>query len=675
MPVAAQSPHSLLVAVNLNTPGTYLHWSVFWISGANLAVIGAMVVVFFAALLLPFPAGEQLPAEESDLEPRPPLDASDTADAGGPSPGGRSPGGGRSPDGRSPGGRSLTGRLRRLLVRWLPPERLLPETQPSYVASWAYVFGIASLAALAMAIVSGFLIALGGVDWWHTNPAGHFFNSMHLWSVEMFMAFLVIHLWVKFFMAAWRGKRARTWITGMTAFLVSIVECFTGYLSQQNFDSQWIATNGKDAINATGVGGWFNLLDFGQMLLWHVVLIPLALVVIVGVHVLFVRYRSVVHPFPARRGRDALGQPMATSVPALSRRERKTADRSEWRGPVRRYDLAREAIAATAVVAALMFALAGVLSSPDVRPLTIKKWATAAPGDFVATTAAELAGASKTARYGPPYNHASGSVQSIFGVSWQRISGVWIPVNAANDFVIKPLSAVAGDDPPLRAAIARWRSAASATRAAWASAYLRATRKLTIRPDGTPRVPAAADGPIPALVAAELRIARSGGLDAGLVSRHAFYGTDFTKSLLFLEDGRYFVSKAKAQRLLGTQWGVMNETGSYPGQPWLWLYQLWYHVPGLSTSRSVDLAAIYLTLAATVLLTLVPFIPGLRSIPRAVPLYRVIWRRYYREAEGIQGRPPGAAGTRGVGGTPRVGGTPGVGGPPAVGGTTGVGGP
>jgi hypothetical protein len=27
--------------------------------------------------------------------------------------------------------------------------------------------------------------------------------------------------------------------------------------------------------------------------------------------------------------------------------------------------------------------------------------------------------------------------------------------------------------------------------------------------------------------------------------------------------------------LTGDQWGVMNETGSYPGQPWLWLYQLW----------------------------------------------------------------------------------------------------
>ena len=35
-------------------------------------------------------------------------------------------------------------------------------------------------------------------------------------------------------------------LTGVLAFLVSIMEAFTGYLSQQNFSSQWIATNGKD---------------------------------------------------------------------------------------------------------------------------------------------------------------------------------------------------------------------------------------------------------------------------------------------------------------------------------------------------------------------------------------------------------------------------------------------
>ena len=33
-------------------------------------------------------------------------------------------------------------------------------------------------------------------------------------------------------------------------------------------------------------------------------------------------------------------------------------------------------------------------------------------------------------------------------------------------------------------------------------------------------------------------------------------------------------------------------------------------------------------------LILVPFIPGVRSIPRKIPLYRLIWRDYYTDIEG-----------------------------------------
>jgi hypothetical protein len=92
-----------------------------------------------------------------------------------------------------------------------------------------------------------------------------------------------------------------------------------------------------------------------------------------------------------------------------------------------------------------------------------------------------------------------------------------------------------------------------------------------------------------------------------------------TKPLLFLEDGQYFSDLAQARNLTGEQWGVMNETGSYPGQPWLWLYQLWYQLPGFRTSANADLIAIYLTGAATILLLAIPFIPGLRGIPRWIP--------------------------------------------------------
>jgi ubiquinol-cytochrome c reductase cytochrome b subunit len=175
----------------------------------------------------------------------------------------------------------------------------LPDRQPSYVRSWIYVFGVATLAALLWVLVSGAVLALKGATWWHTSAAGHFVNSTHLWSVELFFACMVIHLWGKFFMAAWRGNRALTWVTGAVAFIGSIATAFTGYLSQTNFDSQWTAGQAKDGLNSVGVGAEFNVLNVGQMLLWHVLLLPLVLGVLVVLHVLLVRRHGVVPPFDA----------------------------------------------------------------------------------------------------------------------------------------------------------------------------------------------------------------------------------------------------------------------------------------------------------------------------------------------------------------------------------------
>src|SRR5215472_17509281 len=285
-----------IAAIDLNQPGSYLHWSIFNVSVANLVLIAVMVVIFGAALLLPFPGRHRTEPAETTAGPAPEEAAAaylgDPADA-----------------------KMWTARVRRWGMRALPPDKLLPDRQPAYVASWVYVFGVATVAGLLLAIVSGLVIAVGGTDWWHTNPVGHFFNSVHLWSVELFMALLVIHLWGKFWMAAWRGRRWLTWMTGVVAFGASVVECFTGYLSQQNFDSQWIATNGKDAFNAAGVGAFFNVMNFGQMLLWHVVLI---------------RVRGVAHPLPPK--------PIAWGARAAARAAR-AADAGPWRGRTRRYDI------------------------------------------------------------------------------------------------------------------------------------------------------------------------------------------------------------------------------------------------------------------------------------------------------------------------------------------------
>jgi hypothetical protein len=581
----------------LNQPGSYLHWNVFTISVANLVLIAVMVAIFGAALLLPFP-GRYRHGEPAQAAAEPDEPAAYQA---------------------APGDeRMWTARVRRRALTSLPPNKLLPDRQPAYVASWVYVFGVASLAALGVVIVSGFALALGGPDWWHYNSVGHFFNSLHLWSVELFMALLVIHLWGKFWMAAWRGRRTLTWITGVVAFLASIVECFTGYLSQQNFDSQWIATNGKDALNATGVGAFFNLMNVGQMLMWHIVLLPIILIAIVGAHVLLVRVRGVSHPLPVNRPRGL-----------AARRAAQKADRAAWRGPTRRYDILKEGTIATLVILILTVGLAALLSSPDVPPVTVASWAKVAPADFLGTAANELDGTSLSANYGPPYNTVGTPQKILFSpANW---FGVTQPIDTAQTFVLGPLATAAPTDPALAAALARYNAASADQQTKWATNYGKAVTNVKFV-NGTPVVPAANDGPVPIMLASELTLARSGAIDTDLLAQRAFYGTNYTKPLLFMADGTYYANQAAAMHLTGTQWGVMNETGSYPGQPWLWLYQLWYQLPGFRTSLNVDLIAIYLTGAATLLLLAIPFIPGLRDIPRWIPLHRLIWRSWNHEA-------------------------------------------
>jgi hypothetical protein len=295
--------------------------------------------------------------------------------------------------------------------------------------------------------------------------------------------------------------------------------------------------------------------------------------------------------------------------------------------PTRRYDLVKEFVIALAVMVVLAGGLAVAFSSPDERPISLRDWAVSAPADVVATATSELAGTSPSATYGPPYN-ADGGGQTLGPLPLQRWGGVRIPVDSARDLVITPLSGVTGD-PALTAALDRWSAATPEQRSAWANAYAAA---LGGAPGGDPaRVPASADyGPVPALAESFLTLARTGGLES-VLSSPSFFGTDTTKSLLLLSDGSYLEDQARARSLGGDQWGMMNETGNYPGQPWMWLYTFWYQVEPFASSENADALVWGLMMLLTLALVLVPVVPGLRSVPRWVPVHRLIWRQWYRD--------------------------------------------
>jgi quinol-cytochrome oxidoreductase complex cytochrome b subunit len=512
--------------------------------------------------------------------------------------------------------------LRRRLDKSFPTDQVLPDKQPTYVRSSLYLLGAATLVSFVVVIASGIVLGLFGPQWWHETAAGRFFNSVHFWSVQAFFFFMALHLWTTFFMGAWRDGRAKTWMTGVLAFIVSILTAFTGYLSQTNFDSQWIAVSAKDLMNSVGVGGFFNPLNFGQMYTYHVIIFPVAIAAIIGLHILYVRLRGVVRPYLARgeqRAKYHRGMTQSQYYQGV-----KTAP----------YDLIREVTIVGAVVLALVLLFAGFLSSGDERPLTLQSVAQSDPVGFTTVSLSELDGTSALAGYGQPYNTSAGATQSLGPISLQQMAGVTIPIDTAQLYVYGPLATV--HSAAVEQAVATYKAASADQQGKWTTAYSDALAKNTneaLDSNGALVLPSGDYGPLPVMFNALLANARSGALDGFLLANGKFYQTDYTPALLFLNEGA-LPDKASAEHLAGNQWGMMNEPGMYPGQAWLWLYTLWYQVPAQPfNGPNADVAVAVVMLILSLALFLVPVIPGLKSLPRILGVYRIIWRDHYRELE------------------------------------------
>jgi hypothetical protein len=305
-----------------------------------------------------------------------------------------------------------------------------------------------------------------------------------------------------------------------------------------------------------------------------------------------------------------------------------------WPGPFVRYDLIKELVVALAVIGGLTVLLTILFSSPDDPPVTIQSWAKADPADFVATSVTELDGTSEVAEYGPPYNHTPEASQKIGPLDLQSTAGVRIPIDTAKNFVIEPLRSIPGD-PRLKAAIRAYETAPAALQTAWAERYEAALESARFPGGAAVLLPPGRYGPVAPMMSELLALAHSGGLDGYLLAgEHRFYQTNYTKPLLFLSGGEYFEEKAEGQHLLGTQWGMMNETGSYPGQVWLWLFSFWYQIEPFLESANADALIFALMAVLSLAFICVPFIPGLKTLPRHLRLYRAIWRDHYREVEG-----------------------------------------
>jgi hypothetical protein len=324
-----------------------------------------------------------------------------------------------------------------------------------------------------------------------------------------------------------------------------------------------------------------------------------------------------------------------------------------WKGPKRHFDLIKEVSLLTGFVLILVVVLGLVVGGPESQAVSFKEWATNQPGDFYTTAITELDATSGTAGYGVPYQTSTDAAQKYGPLCPACWWGMTYPIDTPTMFVINPLKAVSGN-PALTEAINQWQTANADTQKTWTDNYTKALGTVTSDTTHLPAdtgdngmpvlngaVPPGDYGPVGTLMDSLYNDATSGGLDAFMTSGQggnagSFYNLDYTKSLMFLADGVYYNATGSSNAapryagyLGGDQWGVVNEVANWPGAWWLTPYSIWYQFgPGL-TSDNGDLYVMILVGIFSFFILLIPFIPGVRSIPRWIPIYKIMWKDYY----------------------------------------------
>ena len=285
----------------------------------------------------------------------------------------------------------------------------------------------------------------------------------------------------------------------------------------------------------------------------------------------------------------------------------------EWAGATRRYDLVKEAVFALLVVTGLVLVLSAVFSSPDVKPVTVASWASTVPKDFLATALSELDGTSASRTYGPPYTHVAGAGQNVIGgLSLQRSSAstsrstrrerLCSGRSRSRRIRIRPSRAALLAYEPRRRRDSAWRGRTRTRR-----------RSTAERGSGKPhaarvRAGADADGHL-------LAMARSGGLDAALISTGRFYQSNFTKSLLFLADGSYLEDARRQAEPAREPVGDDERDGQLPRAGVALALHVLVPDPALLDLENADAQIWGLMAILSLAFVLVPFIPGVRSIP------------------------------------------------------------
>lgn len=181
-----------------------------------------------------------------------------------------------------------------------------------------YTLGFVALVIFSVQVITGFFLLVYYIpysemafksvqDIMSTVPYGWLFRQMHMVGSSLMVVMVFLHALAVFFMGGYKKPRELTWIIGTFLLLITITFCLSGYLlpwSQLSYWATTIATTiptafpyfgeivaklmkGSEQVSGITLNRFFAL---------HVMLLPLIILVLVGLHIFLVRRIGISSP-------------------------------------------------------------------------------------------------------------------------------------------------------------------------------------------------------------------------------------------------------------------------------------------------------------------------------------------------------------------------------------------
>ena len=204
-----------------------------------------------------------------------------------------------------------------------PIREAMEHPVPRRTASWAYVFGSASLTVMILQFVTGICLAFAYVPAadgaWnslqtlnHAQAFGWFIRALHGWGSNFMVALVLIHMVQVFLFGAFKFPRELTWMVGVFLLLMTLGMAFTGQVLRFDQDAYWGLGIGASVMGRMPLVGpkLVHLMLGGPIIAGetlsrffaiHVFIIPSMLMAFVGVHLLMVLKLGINEwPMPGR---------------------------------------------------------------------------------------------------------------------------------------------------------------------------------------------------------------------------------------------------------------------------------------------------------------------------------------------------------------------------------------